>query len=516
MLDAALPDDPQVLKALIGELVGQLDAKHQAITSLEQRIADLQLQIAVLRRARFGRRSEKLDQQLSQLELMLEELQSTHADVVADKPPKPAAKRPVRKPLPDHLPRETQTLDPETDACPACGGRLKPLGEDVSEILEYVPASFKVIRIVRPKCACASCDAIVQAEAPTRPVARGLAGPGLLAHVLVGKYADHLPLYRQSEIYAREGIELPRSTLAEWVGGTHQLLRPLVAALRRYVLDTDKLHGDDTPIPVLAPGRGKTATGRLWTYVRDDRPAGSTEAPAVWFAYSPNRKSEHPARDLQSFEGILQADAYAGFGKLYDSGRVVPAACWAHARRKFYEIAEAHDSPLAQEALQRISALYAIEAEIRGQLPNERQAVRQARAGPLLEDLQHWLQNTLHQVSRKSALAKAIGYTLKLWPALIRYRDDGRIEIDNNAAERALRAVALGRKNYLFAGSDAGGERAAAIYSLIGTAKLNGLDPETYLREVLTRIADHPVNRVDELLPWSIELNPAGGIEQAA
>jgi transposase len=307
MLTTPLPDDPQALKALIGELAGQLarreaelDAKYQAIGALEQRIADLQLQIAVLRRARFGRRSEKLDAQLYQLELMLEELQSTHAQVVADRPPRPAAKRPVRRPLPEHLPRETQTLAPATQTCPSCGGNLKPLGEDVSELLEYVPAAFKVIRIVRPKCACSACDTIVQAPAPSRPIARGLAGPGLLAHVLVGKYADHLPLNRQSAIYAREGMDLPRSTLAEWVGGAHHLLRPLVAALRRYVLDTHKLHGDDTPIPVLAPGKGKTATGRLWTYVRDDRPAGSQEAPAVWFAYSPNRQGKHPYQHLQS------------------------------------------------------------------------------------------------------------------------------------------------------------------------------------------------------------------------
>lgn len=453
MHSTALPDDPQALKALIGELVGELerrdaalDAKHQTITALEQQITHLQLQIAVLRRARFGRRSEKLNQQLSQLELMLEELQSTQAEVVADRPPKRDASRPRRRPLPDHLPRETQTHAPEADACPACGGTRKPLGEDVTEVLEYVPASFKVIRIVRPKCTCASCDTIVQAEAPGRPIARGLAGPGLLAHVLVAKYADHLPLNRQSVIYAREGIDLPRSTLAEWVGGAHHLLRPLVAALRRYVLDTEKLHGDDTPIPVLSPGKGKTATGRLWTYVRDDRPAGSSEAPAVWFAYSPNRQGAHPGKHLKTFEGILQADAYAGFGKLYDSGRVVPAACWAHVRRKFYEIAEAQDSPLAQEALRCIGALYAIEAEIRGQPSYIRQAERQARAGPLLDALHDWLQGTLHQVSRKSALAKAIGYALKLWPALIRYCDDGRIEIDNNAAERALRAVSGRRR----------------------------------------------------------------------
>jgi transposase len=514
MRDTALPDDPQALKALVGELVGQLEARDQTLSSLQARIAQLQLQIAVLRRARFGRRSERLDQELGQLELMLDELHSAQAEALAAVSAKPeAAQRPARRPLPAHLPRETQTHVPEETACPACGGALKPLGEDVTELLEYIPASFKVIRQVRPKLACGCCDAIVQAPAPSRPIARGLAGPGLLAHVLVSKYSDHLPLYRQSAIYAREGVELPRSTLAEWVGGAHHLLRPLVAALRAYVLDTAKLHGDDTPIPVLAPGTGKTATGRLWTYVRDDRPAGSTDAPAVWFAYSPNRKGAHPQRQLKTYEGILQADAYAGFRTLYDSGRVVPAACWAHVRRKFYEIAQAHASPLGDEALKRIGQLYAIEAEIRGQPPDVRQGARQSRAAPLLDELLAWLKETLHGVSRKSALASAIGYTLKLWPALTRYCDDGRIEIDNNAAERALRAVALGRKNYLFAGSDAGGERAAGIYSLIGTAKLNGIDPDAYLREVLARIADHPVNRVEELLPWRIVPNVT---EQAA
>jgi transposase len=507
MHTAALPDDPQALKALIGELVGQLEAREQTLSALQAQIDRLQLQIAVLRRARFGRRSEQLDAQLAQLELVLEELRTARAEALADEPPKPeSAQQPSRRPLPAHLPRETHMHAPEETACPACGGALKSLGEDVTELLEYVPASFKVIRQVRPKLACSCCDAIVQAPAPSRPIARGLAGPGLLAHVLVGKYTDHLPLYRQSAIYAREGVELPRSTLAEWVGGAHHLLRPLVAALRAYVLDTAKLHGDDTPIPVLAPGNGKTATGRLWTYVRDDRPAAGDAAPAVWFAYSPNRRGEHPQQHLQSYQGILQADAYAGFGALFDSGRVQWAACWAHARRKFYEIAEAHDSPLAHEALKRIAKLYEIEGQIRGRPPEQRRAERQARAGPVLEDLHAWLKETVRGLSQKSGLGGAIHYALKLWPALTRYVDDGRIEIDNNAAERALRAVALGRKNYLFAGSDAGGERAASIYSLIGSAKLNGIDPEAYLREVFTRIADHPVNRVDELLPWNLKI----------
>lgn len=385
-------------------------------------------------------------------------------------------------------------------------------------MLEYVPEHWKVHRHVRPKYSCASCEHLVQANAPSRPIERGYAGPGLLAHVVVAKYCDHQPLYRQSQIYARSGIELDRSTLAEWVGTLSHLIAPLTDALGRYVMNATKLHADDTPIPVLAPGTGKTKTGRLWTYVRDDQPAGSTDPPAVLFRYSPDRKAERPRAHLKDFRGTLQADGYAGFQGLYDRAHdpLIEAACWAHARRKFFEIHAATDSPVAHEALERIGVLYKIEAQIRGKSAAERLVVRQAHALPRLKELHAWLQATVRQASRKSAIAGAIGYTLSRWEALTRYCHDGRVEIDNNAAERALRAVALGRKNYLFAGSDAGGERAAAFYSLIGTAKLNGLDPEAYLREVFARIAEHPVNRIDEPLPWNIRRTAADPVRSAA
>jgi hypothetical protein len=315
--------------------------------------------------------------------------------------------------------------------------------------------------------------------------------------------ATQLPLYRQSQIYARSGLDLDRSTLADWVGGASALLDPLVTSIARYVMTAHKLHADDTPIPVLCPGRGTTKQGRLSTYVRDDRPAGSQDPAAVLFRYSPDRKGERPRVHLQPFVGYLQADAYAGFDRLYGD-RIQEVACWAHVRRKFYDLHVAHASPIAADALDRIGRLYAIEADIRGRPPDERTQVRKARAGPELEALHAWMHTALTTVSKKSELASAIRYALSRWAALTRYRDDGRLEIDNNAAERALRAVALGRKNWLFAGSDDGGERAAAIYSLLGSAKLNDLDPEAYLRHVLERIADHPINRIDELLPWNV------------
>ena len=394
----ALPDlnqlDPAALKALILSQHEQLLSKDEQLLSRDNEIEHLRLLIAKLRRMQFGRKSEKLDRQIEQLELRLGELEATRAEnTTGSHTPAGAAPvasvvgKPARKPLPEHLPREVRKYPPKQKACPDCGGELNFLGEDVSEILEYVPARFKVIRQVRPKLACACCERIVQAEAPSRPIERGIAGPGLLAHVLVSKYCDHLPLYRQSEIYAREGVELERSTLADWVGGTSQLLAPLVEALRRHVLSATKLHADDTPVPVLAPGNGKTKTGRLWTYVRDDRPAGDATPAAVWFVYSPDRKGEYPQSHLSHFTGTLQADGYAGFDQIYEAGRIQEAACWAHVRRKFYDLHVAHQSPVAAEAIERIAALYAIEKEIRGHAAGERREVRNTQARPLLESL---------------------------------------------------------------------------------------------------------------------------------
>lgn len=496
----SLPTGVEALQALVRELKAELQCKTLKIDQLKA-------QLAKLRRMQFGRSSEKLDSAIAQLELMIDDLQESEGESRTKQSPEAAAlveekHKPVRRSLPDHLPRET-TVHAAACACPKCGGELRRLGEDVTEVLEYVPASFKVIRHVRRKFSCRKCESITQAAMPSLPIERGRPGPGLIAHVLVAKYADHLPLYRQSEIYAREGVELERSTLADWVGRSAALLSPLVETLRKDVMACEVLHGDDTPVPVLAPGAGKTRTGRLWTYVRDGRPYGDECPPAAIYFYSPDRKGEHPAAHLKAFKGALHADGYAGFNAIFERQPIIEAACWAHVRRKFFDVHASNGSPVAKEALERIGALYGIEAEARGRPPDERQRLREQRSKPLLNALHAWLAETNTKLSQKTDLAAAIRYTLARWKALTRFVGNGRLEVDNNAAERAIRPLALGRKNYLFAGSDAGGDRAAAIYSLIETAKLNGIDPEAYLRDIIGRIADHPINRIDELLPWN-------------
>jgi transposase len=517
MIPASLPDldglDPEALKALL--IAKHLESLEQHESDTEQ-IEHLKLVIEKYRRMIFGRKSEKLSGELEQLEFRLEELETAQAADEAAQAATEATQasstqtdfrrrsRPARKPLPEDLPREVVTHLPAHNCCPDCGGALRQFGEDVSEQLERIPASFEVIRHVRPKFACAGCESVVEAPAPARPIDRGLPGPGLLAHVLVSKYGDHLPLYRQSQIYAREGVDLDRSTLAGWVGAASELLTPLVDRISKHVLAAAKIHADDTPAPVLAPGNGKTRTGRLWTYVRDDRPAGFSTARAVWFAYSEDRKGEHPRRHLKNFKGALQADAYSGFHHLYGDGVIYEVACWAHTRRKFHDIHVAHASPTTTEALARIGALYGIEEQIRGKPAELRRSVRQDRARPLLDQLRQWMEKTLRSLSTKSETAGAIRYALSHWRDLTRYVDDGLLEIDNNSAERALRAVAIGRKNYLFMGADSGGQRAASLYSLIGTAKLNGLNPAFYLRTVLATIAEYPINCIEELLPWNI------------
>jgi len=525
-----LPNDVESLKALLlasqqdliaaQEQSTALDVENKKLSkralALSQQLAVMEQQLATLRRARFGKSSEKLDASIYQMELMIEDLESTIAELDADteKPePKTNTRKPPRQPLPESLPRETHTHG-TGDCCQDCGHTLELIGEDVSEQLEYKPASFRVIRHVRPKYRCDGCDTLVQAPAPSKPIPKSYAGPALLAHVAVAKYCDHLPLYRQSVIYAREGVELNRSTLADWVGKVCQLLRPLDDALNRYVMDTTKLHTDDTPVPVLQPGRKTTKQGRLWGYLKDNRPAGDTCAPAVWFTYTPDRKGLWPQEHLANYKGILQADGYAGYKALYEKGDVIEAACWAHVRRKFYELDKVQPKSFAGDVLTSIGELYNIEREIKGLAPEKRKTVREARAGPILSALKEKLRSTMSKIPKKLPLAQAIHYALVRWDALILYARDGSIEIDNNPIEREIRPIALGRKNYMFAGSDAGGERAAMLYGLLNTAKLNGIDPEAYLARVLATIADHPVNKVADLLPWNIDLENETGPRQ--
>ena len=505
-----LADEIDALKAAFAaERVARQQAEARA-SGAEAMVAHLKLLIARMKREQYGKSSERGRHLLDQLQLQLEELEVSAAEDEAVAMPVGTTsvisftrKKPVRAPLPAHLPRERVVIaGPST--CPCCGGKLAKLGEDITETLEVVPRRWKVIQTVREKFTCRRCEKITQPPAPFHPIARGRAGASLLAMILYGKFGEHQPLNRQSASYAREGVDLDTSTLADWVGACTAALAPLVELIRRHVFAAERIHGDDTTVPVLA--KGKTITGRVWTYVRDDRPFGGPDPPAAIFYYSRNRNGEHPARHLAEYDGILQADAYAGFGDLYDAkrrpGPITEAACWSHGRRNFFVLADTGKAPLAVEAVRRIDAIFAIEREISGLAADDRCTARQDRVAPLAGELQEWMHAERARLSRHADTAKAMDYMLKRWTAFTRFLDDGRICLTNNAAERTLRGIALGRKAWLFAGSDRGGERAAAMYALIATAKLNDVDPQAWLADVLRRIADHPASRLDELLPW--------------
>jgi transposase len=532
----SLPDDVETLKQLLlardAELAqaraeaasarAEASSARAEASSTEALIMHLRLTIEKLKRDLFGARNERKARLVDQMELQLEELEAaaTEDEVAAEKAAATTPVRaftrswPARKPFPAHLPRERVVVSGPT-ACACCGStRLAKLGEDVTEQLEVVPRQWKVVQIVREKFTCRDCEKISQAPAPFHVLPRGFAGPSLLAMIMFEKYGQHQPLNRQSERYAREGIDLSVSTLADQVGGCAVLLRPLYELIRAHVLAGDRVHGDETPVPVLA--KHETRKGRLWVYVRDDKPFAGPAPPAAVFFYSRDRTAQHPEKHLSSYAGILQADAYAGFNRLYEAGRkpgpITEASCWAHGRRKLFELADvgakaggklAVIAPLAFEAVKRIDAIFDVEREINGRSIDERLAVRRERVAPLVSDLATWMRNERAKLSRHSDVAKAMNYMLTRWDTFARFLDDGRICLTNNAAERALRGIALGRKSWLFAGSDRGGERAAVMYTLVQTARLNDVDPQAWLGDVLARINDHSIRKLDQLLPWN-------------
>lgn len=546
---SALPNDVEALKALVmasmdvaeketrraDAAMGRADEAEAKLANAFAResardalIAHLRLQIAKLKREQYGASAERTRRLLDQMELQLEELEADASEdaLVAEAAAEKTAsvrnferKPPVKKPFPEHLPRE-RVVVPSPCSCPACGSdRLSKLGEDVTCTLEVIPRQWKVIQTVREKFACRDCEKISQPPAPFHVVPRGWAGPSFLAMLLFEKYGQHQPLNRQADRFAREGVPLSVSTLADQVGAAAFALMPIYKQIEAHILAAERLHGDDTTVPVMA--KGKTDIARLWVYVRNDRPFAGADPPAALFHYSRDRRGEHPRAHLATWSGILQADAYGGYNELYAAGRqpgsVLEAGCFAHARRKFFELADVEGAarkksrgertgttyPIALEAVQKLDALFEIERAINGLGPAERLAVRREHSAPLMDDLHGWLQAQLAKLSRNHDLAKAINYMLRRWPAFMLFLDDGRVCLSNNAAERALRCVPLGRKAWLFCGSDRGGDRAAVLYSLIQTCRLNNVDPQAWLADVLARIADHPAQRLDELLPWN-------------
>ena len=531
-----LPDDVDALRALIvaeraerqAERAERQSESATAKVEIVKRDAELAARLieidhlnamlAKLRRGKYGSSSEKLDAEIRQLELWVDDAEISLAAAEAkaasgaeaqQTPAKPPRKPAVRKPLPEHLPREIIVLEPIiTCRCgdPSCRTKIR---EDVTEVLEKIPGTLKVIRYVRPIYACRACEQIMQAPAPDLPILKGRPGPGLISYIAIAKYCDGLPLYRLSKMFEREGVEINRMVMVDWMGHLAWWIDPIAEMIARHVMASPVIHADDTPIKVLSPGRGSTITGRFWNYVVDERPWGGTRAPAANFRYSPDRKGVQPQEHLAAFSGFMHSDAYAGYAELYaprdgTAGKIIHVACMAHARRYFFDVHEQTKSRVAAEALRRIGQLYEIEAAINGKTAAERLAVRQARAVPLLNELKTWLEGERQRLSKKSTLAKAIQYSLGRWDALVRYTSDGRLAIDNNPAERALRTIAVTRKNYLFLGSDEGGRRAAHIYTIIESAKLNRLNPHAYLAGIIDKMAKGwPRSRLAELLPWN-------------
>ncbi|EXS68073.1 IS66 family transposase [Sphingobium sp. Ant17] len=530
MLNAAsdLPEDPALLKALIAQLQAQNTKLTTTLRAHDLVVQALRLQITKLRKQAFGKSSEKIEREIEQLEFALEDVlvsiaqqglvtsdqDDSEAQAAAASAETTPGPRPSRRPrVSADTPRQRHELDPGS-TCPECGSELRLVGEDVSEILEMITAKLQVIEVARPKKSCRCCEKMVQVPAPSRPIPGSMAGGSLLAYVLIAKFDDHLPLYRQNEIFARMGADIPRSTLADWCGRSMRILQPVIDRIEASVLGSDILHADDTPIRVLAPERrakgiGKgVMQGRIWGYVCDQRPWAGTAPPGVVYRYAPNWKAEHVLAHLGSASGILQADAYKGYAKLYEpladgEPRFQEAACFAHWRRDFHDIWTSQKSEIAHEALERIGQLYDIERKIAGKPADIRRAVRQELSRPKLEALHSWAEKQLTRISTKGDLAKAFRYALGRWHAFSLFIDDGRVAIDNNAAERAVRPICLGKKNWLFAGSETGAETLARAMTLIESAKMNGLDPQAYITDLLNRIHDHKINRIDELLPWN-------------
>lgn len=503
LMEADLPDDVEALRAIVLEQARELDM----LKVFQAEVERLKAIIEALQRHRFGRRSEQLDS--DQLQLCLEEVETAlgEAEEAREKASRPTADRPRkanRGSLPAHLERVEQVVDVESRACPCCGGVLHQIGEDVSERLDVVPTTFRVLVTRRPRYGCRSCEsAVVQAPAPARIVEGGIPTEALIAQVLVSKYADHLPLYRQAQIYARQGIQLDRSTLADWVGRAAWYLRPLRDHVLERLRQSTRLFADETTAPVLDPGRGRTKIGQIWVYARDDRPWGGNDPPMIAYVYAADRKAERPDAHLGNFAGILQVDGYGGYAALARRRQQIRLAfCWAHVRRKFYELAD--NSPVATEVLRRIALLYAIECEVRGLSAEQRRGARDERSHVIVDDLRQYLEARNRQVSAKSKLGEAIRYALSRWDGLTRFLDDGRIDLDNNTVERSIRPLALNRKNALFAGSDEGGDNWSVIATLIENCKLSGIDPHAWLADTLTKLANgHPANRIGDLMPWT-------------